>query len=97
MLSSDGERLWRGGLLQGYSPLAYAMVGFDSTGGVLVSLLLKHTSNSLKNFASPLGIILNCLIARYYSADPASRTPPPRQFLLGTALVLLALGTYSVA
>ena len=27
-------------------------------------LLLKHTSNSLKNFASPLGIILNCLIAR---------------------------------
>jgi len=73
------------------------MVCFDSTGGLLVSLLLKHTSNSLKNFASPLGIILNCLIARYYSADPASRKPPPRQFLLGTALVLLALGTYSVA
>ncbi|EOD08571.1 hypothetical protein EMIHUDRAFT_217278 [Emiliania huxleyi CCMP1516] len=60
MLSSDAQRLWRGGLLQGYSPLTYAM-------------------------------------ARYYSADPASRKPPPRQFLLGTALVLLALGTYSVA
>ena len=41
--------------------------------------------------------LASLLQARYYSADPASRKPPPRQFLLGTALVLLALGTYSVA
>jgi len=50
---------------QGYSKLVWAMVGLDSTGGVLVSMLLKYASNTLKNFAAPLGIIINVLLTRY--------------------------------
>lgn len=95
MISSDWARLKADGLLKGYNKTVWAMVGLDSLGGVLVSVLLKYTSATLKNFAAPLGIILNCLLARYASADGTAR-PPSVRFLLGTALVVLALGTFTI-
>lgn len=81
---------------QGYSKLVWAMVGLDSTGGVLVSLLLKYTSSTLKNFAAPLGIILNCLLSRYRGRSD-NRKPPSKKFIRGALLVVLALGTYTTA
>ena len=59
------------------SALSRLYLGYISTGGLLVSALLKYTSSALKNFAAPLGIILNCLIARRprYSRDTAETQP----------------------
>ena len=78
--------------MQGYSPPVVAMVGLDSLGGILVSLLLKHASTTLKNFAAPLGIILNALLQLR-----TSKQRPHPKFLLGTLLVLLALLMYGAS
>jgi len=95
MLSADRQQIAVSGFFQGYTPQVWLMVLLDSCGGLLVSMLLKYTSTLLKNFASPLGIILNCLLSRY--AFARSRNKLNMRFLLGTLLTLLALGMYSVS
>ena len=70
------------------------MVALDSMGGLLVSLLLKHTTSALKNFGAPIGIIVNCLLSRYVFAAKEGK-PVNRKFVLGTSLVLVALGMYT--
>jgi len=95
LLSNDAHRLREGGFFQGYTPLVWSMVTLDSAGGMLVSMLLKYTSATLKNFAAPLGIILNILLSRLRSKGDA---PPPKpKFLLGAALVILALGLFTAS
>ncbi len=64
MLTNDLSALQSGGFLQGYTPTTWAMVSLDSLGGLLVSMLLKYTTATLKNFAAPIGIILNFLFSR---------------------------------
>ena len=78
---------------QGYTPSVWAMVGLDSLGGLLVSMLLKYSSATMKNFAAPIGIILNCLLSFY--RDKSFK--PNKRFLLGTAMVILALGMYTAS
>jgi len=62
MFANDRVSLVANGFFQGYSPWVWAMVGLDSFGGILVSLLLKYSTATLKNFAAPIGIILNSLL-----------------------------------
>ena len=95
MFNHDSEALRRAGFFQGYTPGVWAMVSLDSVGGILVSMLLKYTTAMLKNFAAPIGIILNCLLSRY--ALNNSSFQPNKRFLLGTTLVLLALGLFSAS
>ena len=95
MLSNDYTAIARDGLLAGYTPQVWAMVSLDSVGGLLVSMLLKFTTATLKNFAAPIGIILNCLLSRYVLKS--STFEPNRRFLMGTTLVLLALGLYGAS
>jgi len=94
MWNADKQAVLNGGLFQGYSAVVWAMVMLDGCGGLLVSILLKYTSSMLKNFAAPLGIILNCLLSRYTSR---SGQKPSKKFVLGTLLTLLALGMFNVA
>lgn len=95
MLRSDGAQLREGGMFQGYTRLVWAMLLLDSVGGVLVSLLLKYTTATLKNFAAPLGIIINMLLSRLRASGDA---PPPKpKFLVGAAMVILALGMFTTA
>jgi len=67
------------------------MVGLDSLGGLLVSLLLKYTTATLKNFAAPIGIILNSLL----QLRSGKRLGP--KFVQGTTLVILALILYGAS
>lgn len=94
MWNADKQAVLNGGFFQGYSAVVWAMVMLDGCGGLLVSILLKYTSSMLKNFAAPLGIILNCLLSRYTSR---SGQKPSKKFVLGTLLTLLALGMFNVA
>jgi len=96
MISKDSAVLREGGFFQGYSPVVCSMVALDSMGGLLVSLLLKHTTSALKNFGAPIGIIVNCLLSRYLLAKSENK-PVNRQFVAGTSLVLLALGMYTAS
>jgi len=88
MLINDLQRVRREGFFHGYTPLVWSMVGLDSAGGILVSLLLKYTTAMLKNFAAPIGIILNCLASRYVFGTSPQLSG---KFLYGTTIVLLAL------
>uniref|UniRef100_A0A7S4BPF5 Sugar phosphate transporter domain-containing protein n=2 Tax=Chrysotila carterae TaxID=13221 RepID=A0A7S4BPF5_CHRCT len=94
-LWSDRAQIREGGLFQGFSRVVWATVTLDASNGLLVSALLKYTSAVLKNFAAPLGIILNFFISRYALSGSSDGQRPNRQFVLGTLLVLLALGMYS--
>lgn len=79
------------GPTQGYTPAVWAMVGLDSLGGLLVSLLLKYTSATLKNFAAPLGIILNSLLQLRSGKRLGAK------FTAGTVLVTFALLLYGAS
>ena len=92
MWSMDQDKLREGGFFQGYTPIVWGMITLDSLGGLLVSILLKYTSSMLKNFAAPLGIILNVIFSRYASR---SAKPLSQRFMAGTALVVAALGLYT--
>ena len=92
MLTNDMEALRQRGFFQGYTADVWAMVSLDSAGGLLVSMLLKYTTAMLKNFAAPIGIILNCVLQKYVFQSGAFQ--PNRKFLSGTLLVLLALGLF---
>lgn len=95
MLRSDRAQLREGGMFQGYTRRVWGMLMLDSVGGVLVSLLLKYTTATLKNFAAPLGIIINMLLSRIRARGDA---PPPKpKFLVGAAMVILALGMFTTA
>ena len=95
MLTNDSAALRARGFFQGYNPAVWAMVSLDSVGGILVSMLLKYTTAMLKNFAAPIGIILNCLLSRYVLQSSSFK--PNKFFLLGTTFVLLALGLFSAS
>ena len=72
-----------------------AQVSLDSAGGMLVSMLLKYASATLKNFAAPLGIIINILLSHL---RPSGDAPPPNpKFVLGAALVTVALGLFTAS
>ena len=77
-----------------YGPLtARSSIPLTPQGGILVSALLKYTTAMLKNFAAPIGIILNWFISKYVLQSTSAK--PNRYFILGTTLVLLALGLFS--
>ena len=63
---------------------------------MLVSMLLKYASSTLKNFAAPLGIILNILLAHVRRKGSDARPPKPK-FVMGALLVVLALGLFTTA
>jgi len=91
MFANDRVSLVANGFFQGYSPWVWAMVGLDSFGGILVSLLLKYSTATLKNFAAPIGIILNSLL----QMRSGKRLGP--KFVYGTVLVILALTLYGAS
>lgn len=91
MIANDRAALQANGFFQGYTTSVWAMVGLDSLGGLLVSLLLKYTTATLKNFAAPIGIILNSLL----QLRSGKRLGP--KFVQGTTLVILALMLYGAS
>ena len=92
MLTSDGKALASSGFFQGYSPAVFGMVSLDSMGGLLVSMLLKYTSATLKNFASPIGIILNVRAEHLHSLAPPR--PRARPLLTAPAVWQVLLNRY---
>ena len=84
MFTNDSAALRAGGFFQGYTRNVWAMVTLDSAGGILVSMLLKYTTAMLKNFAAPIGIILNCLLSKYVFKSGSFQ--PNRKFLSGRCL-----------
>jgi solute carrier family 35 (UDP-sugar transporter), member A1/2/3 len=91
-LARDGGAIRTGGFLQGFGPLAWAVVGLQVFGGLIVGLVVKYADNILKNFANAASVVLTVL-----GAIPLFGMWPSAWFLAGVGAVLLSVSMYSGA
>ena len=90
MYLKDGDKIKEHGILFGYSPLVWVVVGMQAFGGLLVAVVVKYADNILKNFATSLAIIVSCIVSLFFFNFVLSV-----QFLIGMTLVMIAIYNYS--
>ena len=71
------------GFFQGYTPYTWATILLQSTGGLIVALVVKYADNILKGFATSLSVILSA-VASVFLFDFHVRGV----FIVGAGLVL---------
>ena len=64
---------------------------YNWLGGIIVSIVVKHTGSIVKGFATSGSIILSCILSSYFLQDIKMNI----QFLFGTLLVILSTFGYS--
>jgi len=91
-LSRDGARIASGGFFQGYSCLVWVVISLQAGGGLVIGSVMKYADNILKCFGNALAVVISCLISSMWLREFS----PDRHFVLGTALVLLAVIVYNL-
>jgi UDP-sugar transporter A1/2/3 len=92
-LARDGRAAAsRGGWLAGFTPAAWAVVGLQAFGGVVIGVVVKHCDNVLKNFALAASVVLTVL-----AAVPLFGQVPSLFFAAGVALVVASIFMYAGA
>lgn len=74
---------------QGFGAVAWAVVGLQVFGGLIVGMVVKYADNVLKNFANAVAVIFTVL-----GAIPLFGLQPSVYFLFGTSLVVLSVFMY---
>ncbi|RUS88000.1 hypothetical protein EGW08_004278 [Elysia chlorotica] len=90
MWAKDGDTVSEKGFFNGYDGVVWFVVCLQSFGGLLVAMVVKYADNILKGFATSAAIILSCIASVYFFEFQLSL-----QFIVGAALVMTALYTYS--
>lgn len=54
--SKDYEQVAEGGLLQGFTPIVWSLIMFQSCGGLLVAAVTKYLDSIIKNYAGALAV-----------------------------------------
>lgn len=85
----DRQKIYDGGLLQGYSTMTWIVVCNQALGGLLVAIVVKYADNILKGFATSLSIIISGIISVYFFDFE-----PSIQFQLGTLVVIMSTYLY---
>ncbi|KAG0277983.1 hypothetical protein BGZ95_004976 [Linnemannia exigua] len=85
----DRQRIFEGGLFQGYTAMTWIVVANQALGGLLVAIVVKYADNILKGFATSLSIIISGIISVYFFDFE-----PSLQFQLGTLVVILSTYLY---
>ncbi|KAG0010712.1 hypothetical protein BGZ81_002602 [Podila clonocystis] len=85
----DRQKIYDGGLLQGYSTMTWIVVCNQALGGLLVAIVVKYADNILKGFATSLSIIISGIISVYFFDFE-----PSLQFQLGTLVVIMSTYLY---
>ncbi|KAG0320531.1 hypothetical protein BGZ99_004445 [Dissophora globulifera] len=85
----DRQRIYEGGIFQGYSMITWMVITNQALGGLLVAIVVKYADNILKGFATSLSIIVSGMISVYFFDFE-----PSLQFQLGTLVVILATFLY---
>ncbi|KAG0323378.1 hypothetical protein BGZ99_002795 [Dissophora globulifera] len=85
----DRQKIYEGGLLQGYTPMTWLVVCNQALGGLLVAIVVKYADNILKGFATSLSIIISGFISVYFFDFE-----PSLQFQLGTLVVIMSTYLY---
>jgi solute carrier family 35 (UDP-sugar transporter), member A1/2/3 len=87
---SDYDNVMAKGFFFGYNSLVWLNIIIQSSGGLLVAVVIKYADNILKGFATSVAIIVSC-IASVYLFD----TNIDFLFALGTFMVVLSVVLYS--
>ncbi|KAF9577995.1 hypothetical protein BGW38_006464, partial [Lunasporangiospora selenospora] len=85
----DRQRIYEGGLLQGYSLMTWVVVANQALGGLLVAVVVKYADNILKGFATSLSIIISGIISVYFFDFE-----PSIQFQAGAIIVIVSTYIY---
>ncbi|KAF9178991.1 hypothetical protein BGZ51_007325 [Haplosporangium sp. Z 767] len=85
----DRQKIYEGGMFQGYSTITWVVITNQALGGLLVAIVVKYADNILKGFATSLSIIISGMISVYFFDFE-----PSFQFQLGTLVVILATFMY---
>ncbi|KAF9959881.1 hypothetical protein BGZ72_008533 [Mortierella alpina] len=85
----DRQRIYEGGIFQGYSTITWLVITNQALGGLLVAIVVKYADNILKGFATSLSIIISGMISVYFFDFE-----PSFQFQLGTLVVILSTFLY---
>ncbi|KAF9084578.1 hypothetical protein BGX29_010829 [Mortierella sp. GBA35] len=85
----DRQRIFEGGIFQGYTLMTWIVVANQALGGLLVAIVVKYADNILKGFATSLSIIISGIISVYFFDFE-----PSLQFQLGTLVVILSTYLY---
>lgn len=87
---SDYEKVQEHGFFFGYSPLVWLNIVIQSSGGLLVAVVIKYADNILKGFATSIAIVVSCLASAYLFGTEINTI-----FTFGTLLVVLSVFMYS--
>lgn len=87
---SDFDNVMTKGFFFGYNSLVWLNIIIQSSGGLLVAVVIKYADNILKGFATSVAIIVSC-VASMYLFDTIINF----LFALGTFMVVLSVVLYS--
>ncbi|KAK3831488.1 MAG: nucleotide-sugar transporter [Linnemannia gamsii] len=85
----DRQKIYEGGMFQGYSAITWCVITNQALGGLLVAIVVKYADNILKGFATSLSIIISGMISVYFFDFE-----PSIQFQMGTLVVILSTFLY---
>lgn len=91
-LSTDGKRIARDGLMQGFSIRIYCVILNNAFGGLLCAAVLKYADNILRCFSTALSILLTSFLSYAVLQEFA----PDEFFATGAFLAILATFLYSL-
>lgn len=80
------------GFFTGYNPLLLAVIALHAVGGIMVSLVVTHTSSIVKGFATSGSIILTSMVSAFVLGDIKLNF----KFVVGALTVCLATFLYSL-
>lgn len=87
---SDYDKIKQKGFFFGYNSIVWLNIIIQSSGGLIVAVVIKYADNILKGFATSIAIIVSCL-ASVYLFD----TVIDFVFAFGTLLVVVSVVLYS--
>jgi len=78
------------GFFQGYNVTVALVIICQAAGGLIIAVVVKYADNIIKGFGSAISIILSSIMSIFlFNYNPSLK------FVLGTALVIIAVFFYS--
>jgi UDP-sugar transporter A1/2/3 len=90
--SKDHMKILSKGFFYGYNPLLWSVILTQAVGGMLVSLVVKHSNSVIKAFATSASIILTCIISALF----LNEVKLGYKFVIGVIMVILATLGYGM-
>jgi UDP-sugar transporter A1/2/3 len=89
MFLQDSDTILEKGLFHGYNPLVWSVVMVASLGGIMVSLVIRHTSNLAKTYAVSMAILAVSFVS--YWIDPNAAQLSVAWFLAAMVVIISVL------